>query len=128
MICTKENHSVGSLTPNRLKAPHHSRDFVPIGFARSWLAAMLMQMNVENSFTYRTAVIHGMHSPGDGLAVDTSSNIGIVDVVIIGDGVISREKNQLATAGEAAQATGYESNSLCRKAMRTLQVAHDFPV
>lgn len=119
---------MGSLTPNRLKARNHPRDFVPIGFAWCGFAAMLMQMDVENSFTYRAAMIHGMHSPGDGLAVDSSTNFGIVNVVTIRDGVIPREKDQHVAAGEAAQATGYESYSLCCKAMTTLQVAHDFAV
>src|SRR5208337_1157288 len=118
MICAQENHSVGSLTPNRLKTWHYLRNFAPIGFARYWLAVMLMQMNVENSFTQRAAMIYGMHGPGDGLAVDTSANIGIVDVAIIGDAVISRDKDQFAAGGKATHATGYESNSLRRKAMR----------
>ena len=90
MVSAKNDHAVCGLTADRLKTWHHLRDFTPIRLARRWLAPMMMQVNMEDSLPLKTPVINGMHRARDGLAVDARTDVGIVDVMIVGNGMIAR--------------------------------------
>ena len=90
MVSAKNDDAVCGLTADRLKTRHHRGDFAPIRLARSRLAAMLMQVNMEDSFASKTPMINGMHRARDGFAVDASTDVGILDIVFVGNGVIAR--------------------------------------